>query len=1856
MANKDDELRIDGVVGLTVDQASAKAMEGHLRRIIGDLEKHPIKIPFDTSIFREYQKALTDLADKQKSILGGRKKDELASAQQAELAMINNQIKALTKLRDVSAQLNRDQQAYSTKRQALVGQYGAMSDSELLAIANSKGGGKKVGQARAAAVAQAQLATSQGKLAQALLDNGFKEASIYMTQVAEQMKASAGAVGKRLQPAALAGLKGSIAKASKAASDAVVNSAAQAAAAAEKEVQQQAALDAKEAIKRNQAYLREQRALQQRQGTINRNARGKIAYELAGGTKNFDPDYMLRQPPSERKAVVSYLNSEVKANENIPQQMKLYQRSLDQLTDVQAKRATQLKQMTAAEKQGEAEQKKLNDALARHAAGEKAFNRAGGVDNFNPALLTSKSEQKRVGGFLGSEVDRLTRNGASAEEIGKIQTAQDKLTNSMQKFKGVGAQAGQVLKNFFKYALGYGALYQVLGAVTALGRGILELDTKLYEIQAISQSTTKEMLTLSGAINEIAISTKFSTNEIADAAKTLSQAGLSAKELPEALRAVANFGAATGADLQVAADILTTMQEVYKGLSSDQAANELTKAVNVSKLTTEDLKVIISTGAQITASYGVTSEQLLAAAATLRNAGIKASTIATGLSQATLEVFTLDANSVKGLLQQYHKLGEDMSEEQVKGLYAGFTQAKDPLLAVATELKRIGFGSDESLNRIFDKRATNPLLALISRLEEYRNVQGGLNFGQPAAEGAAKAMGSLSAQVDNLGSAMTALGQQITGGPVSSLKDLVQWATKAIETLRQVDVERKAKGQGGIGDIAESYVKGAVAGGPVGALLNSAKTYLFGRDKGSAEEEVARGQETVQALQVLADQASEAVTELKNARAAFDPDAQGEHTLGESIHQIADGLKGTDEQVQIAKNSLAGVAKSINDQVVQLADAIQTGGPEASAKAQETFAKIKEAVPQMFDIIRGVGEYADPTKQLQGLEDIARAMRDASGGLTAISEQQSKAADAAKKVIDQEVKNILSETDSTKMSSAVQAFLLTVDQLGVAAATERLKILRQAIETALKGATDPAQIANLQAQLGNIDTAIGINNAQGLKEKTSLAGSISTADLQDPTKVQAYLNSPAGQQLLPGVRTALQDGSAVAGAQALQSNPGSGLKYDASGKLVSGLPYTNPQEITTSIGSEAALGFAKYQQDEKARIKPDQPDVTPSTHEYIPDSGTSAKIGQLDFDIEKIKEFGGAAGELVGLVQQKNALLLEEQQKAVKVAQDNANATGGEKEKKALAEEQIKLQKLELEGRKDYIDAVTKDTDAELKTYQDRAKTILEQGGDLNSLDAEFKAKQQEAIQAITDWGHSVGMSDDRIKAEIESRGILTQSLLSDKAVDERLKTFDRTVASLQKAVPTNPTSGNAVLDAQSRVRGYGFTNAEMSNLYASQITGNQNVISGEQNRIANMEQLIPFSSPEKQEQMRAAIEAAKKNIEDLTDKVADLNVEMQDIGTTGAEQLNQAFGKESIRPYLTALEQSQFALKNWGASLRGEVLTAWESIGGAIADAVVNGENFNDLMRKVLKDFAGNVLRTSINTTLNSIGRNVLGAIMPSTQEQAGQPSASGQAAPAAGGFLSSVASTLGLGPSATPGAAGTSVAGMTVNAGTVTIIGGEKAMSEAADKMMGGKDGKGVFSSLLDTVKGWGNAIGDTASSLWKGASSGASGLASDAGSWISSLFAAKGWVGHYSSGYVDRSGIIRGPGNGTSDSVPGIMKFAKGYKPIMVSNKESILTAKATQYLGADTIRGLNSGSVAGFSSGRVSQSAGTGAVNREAMRPIVNVPQGPAPQVHIHNGIDEKGITAAGLENNPAATRAVFNIIRKNKREFNALSGN
>lgn len=161
----------------------------------------------------------------------------------------------------------------------------------------------------------------------------------------------------------------------------------------------------------------------------------------------------------------------------------------------------------------------------------------------------------------------------------------------------------------------------------------LELDKSLRNLQAITTTSEAGMVRLKDSIIDVSEATKFTALEVAEAAVTLGQAGLSVQQIEASLKSITLLAAATGTDLAKAVDVVSSTLTVFN-MSAEQTghvADVMTAAINNSKLNLEKLTLGLQYAGNIAAETGVSFEELTASLGAMANAGIRSgSTLGTG--------------------------------------------------------------------------------------------------------------------------------------------------------------------------------------------------------------------------------------------------------------------------------------------------------------------------------------------------------------------------------------------------------------------------------------------------------------------------------------------------------------------------------------------------------------------------------------------------------------------------------------------------------------------------------------------------------------------------------------------------------------------------------------------------------------------------------------------------------------------------------------------------------------------------------------------------------------------------------------------------------------------------------------------------------------------------------------------------------------------------------------------------------------------------------------------------------------------------------------------------------------------------
>lgn len=296
----------------------------------------------------------------------------------------------------------------------------------------------------------------------------------------------------------------------------------------------------------------------------------------------------------------------------------------------------------------------------------------------------------------------------------------------------------------------YGVMTQIFKLFQFGTQYVIQYDKALRDLQAVTESTNKTMDSLSKTFIEVSTNTKFTAVELAQAAITLGQAGLSAAEIDKSIASVALLATATGSDLATSVDVVTSALTIFNLNAAETAhvADVMTGALNLSKLTMDKLQLGIQYAGNAAAESGITLEELTAALGAMSNAGIKSgSTLGTGLTQIIVEL----QNPTKKLATQLKQVGLTFADVDIKA---------NGLIPVIETMKKAGFGASDAFASM-DLRAARAYLALSRNTEAAREMETSFQLSSAASKAQETQMRSLANSGQKLSDTFGALLLQI---------------------------------------------------------------------------------------------------------------------------------------------------------------------------------------------------------------------------------------------------------------------------------------------------------------------------------------------------------------------------------------------------------------------------------------------------------------------------------------------------------------------------------------------------------------------------------------------------------------------------------------------------------------------------------------------------------------------------------------------------------------------------------------------------------------------------------------------------------------------------------------------------------------------------------------------------------------------------------------------------------------------------------------------------------------------------------------------------------------------------------------
>jgi len=285
------------------------------------------------------------------------------------------------------------------------------------------------------------------------------------------------------------------------------------------------------------------------------------------------------------------------------------------------------------------------------------------------------------------------------------------------------------------YAILSGFQSLFVGATNAA----VQFDQSLRQLQAITATTNNDMVRLSESLVDVAQGSKFSAVEVANAAVLLGQAGLSIAQIQGSMKAIITLAQASGSELKDSVDVVTSVLGVFNKDASQTMtiANQMTQALNSSKLDMQKLSLGLQYAGNTAADSGVSFEELTAALGAMANSGIKSgSTLGTGLRQILIDI-QKPSEAFKDTLD---RLGLTLNDVDFR------TQGFEGVLQ---NLKSHGFTAADAFQS-FEVRAASAFAALSNNTDVFRQLEEDLRGTEAALAANDVQMESLSNQASKL--------------------------------------------------------------------------------------------------------------------------------------------------------------------------------------------------------------------------------------------------------------------------------------------------------------------------------------------------------------------------------------------------------------------------------------------------------------------------------------------------------------------------------------------------------------------------------------------------------------------------------------------------------------------------------------------------------------------------------------------------------------------------------------------------------------------------------------------------------------------------------------------------------------------------------------------------------------------------------------------------------------------------------------------------------------------------------------------------------------------------------------------------
>ncbi len=264
----------------------------------------------------------------------------------------------------------------------------------------------------------------------------------------------------------------------------------------------------------------------------------------------------------------------------------------------------------------------------------------------------------------------------------------DPLNKQISKVHGALNRFRAALKVTAAYGVAAAGIFAVVNALKAGVMEIINFDQALRNLEAITGALPADIALMADKMRQVAITTKFSTTEIAEGMVLIGQAGFDAAEGVNTIQAVADLASGTLSSLKDTADLVTSAIRAF-GLDSIDAGrivDVFANSINKSKLTIDKLRTSFNYIGASAHQVGLSLEDTAATMMLLANNGLRASTIGTGFRQVLARMIAPN-RKLRTAFEEHGIAVEKISPayEDATGEAQGFQKAMHTLSKVITK-------------------------------------------------------------------------------------------------------------------------------------------------------------------------------------------------------------------------------------------------------------------------------------------------------------------------------------------------------------------------------------------------------------------------------------------------------------------------------------------------------------------------------------------------------------------------------------------------------------------------------------------------------------------------------------------------------------------------------------------------------------------------------------------------------------------------------------------------------------------------------------------------------------------------------------------------------------------------------------------------------------------------------------------------------------------------------------------------------------------------------------------------------------------------------------------------------------------